>query len=74
MFCKMLHNSFGVVVVAVYVDNLNLVGTPTTYQHAVDILTTRFGMKLLDKTSFCLGLQISHIPDGGIFLHQTSYT
>ena len=69
-----LHNSSGFVVVAVYVDDLNLVGTLTIYQHAMDLLTTRFEMKLLGKTSFCLGLQISHIPTGSIFLHQTSYT
>ena len=74
MFRKMLHNSSGFVVVVVYVDDLNLVGTSTTCQHAVDLLTTCFEMKLLDKTSFCLGFQISHIPAGGIFLHQTSYT
>ena len=69
-----IHNSSGFVVVAVYVDDLNLIGTPTTCQHAVDLLTTRFEMKLLGKTSFCLGLQISHIPIGGIFLHQTFCT
>jgi hypothetical protein len=31
-------------------------------------------MKLLGKTTFCLGLQVAHLPDGSIFLHQTTYT
>ena len=69
-----LKTSLGFVVIVVYVDDLNLVGTPATYQHAMDLLTTHFKMKLLGKTYFCLGLQISHIPGGGIFLHQTTYT
>jgi hypothetical protein len=69
-----LQHSSGFVVIAVYVDDLNLVGTPTTCQHAMDLLTNQFEMKLLGKTSFCLGLQISHVPGGGVFLHQTTYT
>ena len=68
-----LMTSSGFVVVAIYVDNLNLVGTPATCQHTVDLFTTQFEMKLLGKTSFCLGLQISHILGGGIFLHQMTY-
>ena len=31
-------------------------------------------MKKLGKTTFCLGLQLSHLPGGAIFLHQTTYT
>ena len=30
-------------------------------------------MKLLGKTTFCLGLQIAHLSDGSILLHQKSY-
>ena len=68
-----LKTSSGFMVVAVYVDDLNLVGSPATYQHVVDLLSTQFEMKLLGKNSFCLGLQISHILGGGIFLHQMTY-
>jgi hypothetical protein len=67
-------NSTGFVVVAVYVDDLNLVGTPETCTYVVNLLITQFEMKLLGKTSFCLGLQVTHLPDGSIFLHQTGYT
>jgi hypothetical protein len=67
-------NSTGFVVVAVYVDDLNLVGTPETCTYVVNLLITQFEMKLLGKTSFCLGLQVTHLHDGSIFLHQTGYT
>ena len=69
-----LQDPISAVIVVVFVDDLNLVGTPTTCKHVVGLLTTRFEMKLLDKTSFCLGLQVAHPPDGSLFLHQTGYT
>jgi hypothetical protein len=49
-------NSTGSVVVAVYDDDLNLVGTLETCTYVVNLLITQFEMKLLGKTSFCLGL------------------
>ena len=60
-------------VIAVYVDDLKLVGTPATCQHTMNLLANQFEMKLLGKTSFCMELQFSHIPRGGVFLHQTTY-
>jgi len=30
-------------------------------------------MKLLDKNTFCIGLQILHLKDGNIFLSQMAY-
>jgi hypothetical protein len=69
-----LKHQSGFVIIAVYVDDLNLVGTPETCQYAVKLLTNQFEMKVLRKTTFCLGLQLSHLPGGGIFLHQTTYT
>ena len=69
-----LQHTSGFVVIAVYVDDLNLVGTPATCQHAIALLTNQFEMKLLGRTSFCLDLQLTHIRGGGIFLHQTTYT
>jgi hypothetical protein len=50
------------------------VGTPETCTYVVNLLITQFEMKLLSKTSFCLGLQVTHLLDGSIFLHQTGYT
>ena len=69
-----LQHTSGFVIIAVYVDDLNLVGTPATCQHAIALLTDQFEMKLLGRTSFYLGLQLTHIRGGGIFLHQTTYT
>ena len=62
------------VILAVYVDNINLIGTRVACQYAVQRLQSRFDMKSLGKTSLCLGLQISHLGDGAILLHQTAYT
>ena len=36
------------------------------------MLKTKFEMKDLGKTKYCLGLQIQHLPEG-IFLHQSTY-
>lgn len=48
----------GYVIVAVYVDNLNLIGTLKLCKHTEKLLTTQFDMKLFSKTPFCFGLQI----------------
>ena len=44
----------GFAIIAVYVDDLNLVGTPKK----------EFEMKDLGKTKFRIGLQIEHFPNG----------
>ena len=61
------------VIIAVYVDDLNLIGTPEELPKAVEILKKEFEMKDFGKTKFCLGLQIEHLEDG-IFIHQSNYT
>ena len=60
------------VIIAVYVDDLNLIGTPEELPKAVEILKKEFEMKDFEKTKFCLGLQIEHLEDG-IFIHQSNY-
>jgi hypothetical protein len=50
-------------------DNLNLIGSLALCKHAETLLTAQFDMKLLGKTSYCLGLQVHHFP-GRAFLHQ----
>ena len=59
------------VILAVYVDDINLMGTSGACHYAESHL---FDMKLLGYTSLCLGLQIFHLRDGSMFLHQTAYT
>jgi hypothetical protein len=58
--------------VIVYVDDLNMIGSPSLYKHTKTLLTIQFDMKLLGKTSFYLGLYIQHFPNG-IFLYQQAY-
>ena len=55
-------------------DDINLISTKSAYQYAIQRLESRFDIKFLGKTSLCLGLQISHLPDGAMLLHQTAYT
>ena len=61
------------VIIAVYVDDLNLIGTPEEISKAVEFLKKEFETKDLGRTKFCLGLQIEHLEDG-IFIHQSNYT
>ena len=63
----------GFVILAVYVDDLNILGTPDLCTYAQNILTQHFDMKYLGQTSYCLGLQIHYVPNGGILLHQQAY-
>lgn len=63
----------GFVIIAVYVDDLNLVETPEELTKASDYLKIKFEMKDLGKTKYCLDIQIEHL-NNDIFLHQTTYT
>ena len=58
---------------AVYVDNLNIIGTTNAISKIVSQLKGEFEMKDLGETTSCLGLQIEHVA-GSIFLHQSLYT
>lgn len=61
------------VIIAVYVDDINIIGTPEEVPKAVNCLKDEFEMKDLGKTKFCLGLQLEHLNDG-ILMHQKAYT
>ena len=54
----------GFAIIAVYVDDLNLVETPEELTRITNYLKNEFKMKDLGKTKFCLGLQIEHFPNG----------
>ncbi|CAA7033812.1 unnamed protein product [Microthlaspi erraticum] len=66
-------SSLGFVIIAVYVDDLNMIGTQKEIDDARTHMKEEFEMKDLGKTKFCLGLQIEHFQDG-IFVHQSNYT
>ena len=56
--------AIGFVIIAVYVNDLNLIGTPEELIKTIDYLKKEFEMKDLGKTKYCLGLQIEHCSDG----------
>ena len=70
IFIKIFESEF--VIFAVYVDDLNIIGTPEELSKVVNLLKKEFEMKDLGKTKFCLGLQIEHLANG-IFVHQSNY-
>jgi hypothetical protein len=47
-----------------YVDDLNLVGSPEELTKTATYLKNEFEMKDLRKTKFCLDFQIEHFPNG----------
>ena len=62
----------GFAIIAVYVDDLNLVGTLEELTKTVEYLKKEFEMKDLGKTKFCIDLQIEHFPNG-VLVHQSTY-
>ena len=59
-------------IIAVYVDDLNLVGTFKELTRTTNYLKNESEMKYLEKTKFCLDLQIEHFPNG-VLVHQLTY-
>ena len=55
-----------------YVDDLNIIGSPEEIENTAKLLKNEFEMKDLGVTKFCLGLQIEHLKNG-IFIHQLNY-
>ncbi|KAM1744316.1 hypothetical protein ACFX11_011214 [Malus domestica] len=66
VFIKKSHSGFAIV--AIYVDDMNLIGTPEELARTVSHLKSEFEMKDLGKTRYCLGLEIEHCSDG-ILVH-----
>ena len=65
-------SKIGFAIIVVYVDDLNLIGTPEELTRTKNYLKRELEMKDLGKTKFCLGLQIEHFPTG-ILVHQSAY-
>nr|GEW22374.1 putative RNA-directed DNA polymerase [Tanacetum cinerariifolium] len=63
----------GFVIIAVYVDDLNIIGTNKEINEVIMHLKKEFEMKDLGKTKCCIGLQIERMPNG-ILVHQSNYT
>jgi Reverse transcriptase (RNA-dependent DNA polymerase) len=54
------------IIITVYVDDLNIIGSPE------EIKKNEFKMKDLGVIKLCLGLQIEHFHND-IFVHQSNY-
>ena len=70
IFIKKLE--IGFVILIVFVDELNLIGTLEELTRTTNYLKKEFEIKDLGKTKFCLILQIEHFPDG-VLVYQSTY-
>jgi Reverse transcriptase (RNA-dependent DNA polymerase) len=70
VFIKRSISSF--TIIAVYVDDLNIIGSSEEIEKTAKLLKNEFEMKDLGVTKLCLGLQIEHFHNG-IFVHQLNY-
>ena len=66
-------NTDGLAIIAVYVDDLNIIGTKEAIEKAALELKQEFEMKDLGQTTYCIGQQVEYVA-GGVLVHQTSYT
>ena len=63
----------GFTIAAIYVDDINLIGTPEELEETAKYLKKEFEMKDLGETRLCLGLQIER-NSRGILVHQSNFT
>ena len=59
-------------IIAIYVDDLNLIWTLEKLTKIVNYLKKEFKIKDLGKTRYCLNLQIE-LYSNGILVHQSTY-
>jgi Reverse transcriptase (RNA-dependent DNA polymerase) len=60
------------IIIAVYVDNLNIIGSSEEIEKTAKLLKNEFKIKDLGVTKLCLDLQIEHLHND-IFVHQLNY-
>ena len=58
VFIKKISSRFAIV--AVYVDDMNIIGTLDEIKKTAAYLKSEYEMKDLRKTRFCLGLELEH--------------
>ena len=63
----------GLAIIAVYVNYFNLIGTPEEVIKTTNYLKKEIEMKHLEKTRYCLSLQIKYCLND-VLIHQSSYT
>lgn len=60
------------VIIAIYVDDLNIFGKPSLTPKTIQILKTTFKMHDLGPPNLCLGIQIDYLQNG-VFISQSTY-
>ena len=63
----------GFAILAVYVDDLNLIVTPEELINTTNHLTKEFEMEAVGKTKYCLSLQVEYCSNN-VFIHQSTCT
>ena len=66
-------SEIGFAIIAFYVDDMNLIGTPKELSKIVKYLNNKFEVKDLDKTRVYFGLELEHKVNG-ILVYQSAYT
>jgi Reverse transcriptase (RNA-dependent DNA polymerase) len=69
IFIKRSISSF--IIIAVYVDDMNIIGSPEEIKKTAKLLKNEFEIKDLGVTKLCIGPQIEHLQNG-IFVHQSN--
>ena len=63
----------GFAIIAVYVDDMNLIETPKELSKTAEYLKKEFEVKYLGKIKLCLGLELEHKANE-IIVHLSVYT
>ncbi|CAM6124024.1 unnamed protein product [Calypogeia fissa] len=71
LFLKQEGDDF--VIIAIYVDDINIFGTAIITAQTIEILKKTFEMRDIGKPNYCLGLQFNY-PQTGILINQSTYT
>ena len=72
VFIKKSETRFAII--AIYVDDINLIETPYKLSQTVEYLKKEFEVKDLDKTKFCLDLELEHKANGILSTNQLILT
>jgi len=71
IYMKRFKNEFAIIIV--YINDINIVGTPNELTKAIDRLKKEFEMKDLEKAIFFLRLQIEYLNKGIFYTSRGLY-
>lgn len=62
------------VMLAIYVDDINIFGTREAVDLTVTLLKKEFKVKDYGRTPGCLGVELEHLSNGSVHMHMKTYT